>query len=252
MIHHTIACLCIFSFISIIIPQDAKAYQPVINVAELCMEDIDSLDKVIFDLDKMVIIGQIIEIPVYIYSDDMINTLDFSMSINVENLEFESIIDHTGEMQYAAYLNPNDLKLRFTSNSFSPYPVGDFKVISIRFKVLSSVVHSTDFEMIVAYLNGDASSATMEGTDVMVASHEIITTETFVHPNPAHDVIYVNTGNYGKLDIYDMDGKSVIDSQVIEPGDSNLVDLHWLPKGTYTVRIVTQDHKIKIQKVVLL
>src|SRR5687768_1197654 len=149
---HTIAYLCFCSIIPIFTPVVVKAYPSLHQIEasgfDLAIEDIDSLDIVIFDLDKMVIIGQFIEIPVYIYSDDMINTLDFSMAINVENLEFESIIDHTGEMQYAAYLNPNDLKLRFTSNSFSLYPVGDFKVVSIRFGVLSTFVYASDFDMI--------------------------------------------------------------------------------------------------------
>ena len=248
---HTIACLCFFSILSIFTPAVMKANQSLHDVSQCTMDDIDSLDTVIFDLDKMLIIGQFIEVPVYIYSDDMINTLDFSMAINVGNLEFESIIDHTGEMQYAAYLNPNDLKLRFTSNSFSPYPVGDFKVVSIRFEVLSPFVYASDFDMILAYLNGDPCSTTLEGTEVAVSTQEIITDEIFVNPNPAHDVIYVSSGEYGSLDIYDMEGRPVMDSKIIRANDSNLVDVHWLPKGIYTARIVTHDLKVKIQQIIL-
>ncbi len=237
--------------ISIFSPSVAKAYDILHDVSGLSIDDIDSLDKVIFDLEKMVIIGQFIEVPVYIYSDDMVNTLDFSMAINVENLRFESIIDHTEGLQYAAYLNPNDLKLRFTSNSFSPYPVGDFKVVSIRFEVLSPKVYASDFDMMIAYLNGDPCSTTMEGTEFSVATHEVISNEIFLNPNPAHDVIYVKAGESGTLTVYDLQGRAVLDTQRIEGKHSNLVDLHMLPKGSYTVRIVTHDLKVKVQQIIL-
>lgn len=252
MIIQTIACLCIFSLISLSVPDALNACSQHEKFLGAAPDDIDSLDQVIFDLEKMVINGQFIEVPVYIYSDDQINTLDFSMIINVDNLEYDYIIDHTGEMQYAAYLNPNDLKLRFTSNSFSPYPVGDFKVISVRFKVLSPFVYATDFEMMVAYLNGERCSTVMEGTEVSVATQEIIANEIFLSPNPAHDVFHVKTTENGMLEMYDVHGRSVINSQAIEAHISNLVDVHMLPKGTYTVRIVTKDQKIKIQQISLL
>ncbi len=252
MIHQTIAFVCTLFMFSFIAPTFVAAYPASDHIAMLDEEDIDSLDKVIFDFEKMVIIGHFIEIPVYIYSDDLIYTLDFSMSVNIENLRYESIVDHTGELQFAAYLNPDDLKLRFTSNNLSPYPVGDFKVVSIRFEVLSDTVHLTDFDMILAYLNGDACSTNLEGTDMMVATQEIITNEILVNPNPAHDVIYVTSGTFGKLDIYDIQGRAVIDSQIIDSNTTNLVDVHMLPKGCYTVRIVTKDLKVKTQRIMLL
>ena len=250
MIHHTLAFLCFFSMLSFIAPAMGHANQHLQQT--MFVEDIDSLDKVIFDFEKMVILGHFIEIPVYIYSDDLIYTLDFSMSVNIENLRYESIVDHTGELQFAAYLNPDDLKLRFTSNNLSPYPVGDFKVVSIRFEVLSDIVYLADLDNMLAYLNGDECSTTLEGTDMMVPTQEIITHEILVNPNPAHDVIYVTTGTFGKLDIYDIQGKPMIDSQVIESHTTNLVDVHMLPKGNYTVRILTKDLKVKIQKIILL
>lgn len=217
------------------------------------MPGIDSLDLVIFDFDQITIEGNIIQVPVFIESDDVINSLDFSMFLNVDNIEFESIVDHTGGLQYAAFLNPNDLKLRFTSNSFSSYPKQPQKVVSIRFKVLKGIVRLSDFQMIIAYLNGERSSdeVRLQGEEIFVSSKEIVTGELFISPNPATDMLYVSAEETGTMDIYDIKGVPVLQGYVINAGNLNQVDVHFIPSGTYTVRIVSRDQTIKIQKIVL-
>ena len=120
-----------------------------------CAPVIDTNDIIVISLDQVSIFGNTVEIPVFIQSDDVINALDFSILLDSSNLEYESVIDHTGNLQYASFFNPNDLKLRFTSNSFSTYPVDPEKVISVRFKVLSDILKLADFQMLTGYLNGE-------------------------------------------------------------------------------------------------
>lgn len=214
---------------------------------------IDSNDLVIFDFDQITIEGNIIQVPVFIESDDVINSLDFSMLLNVDNIEFESIVDHTGGLQYAAFLNPNDLKLRFTSNSFSSYPKQPQKVVSIRFKVLKGIVRLSDFQMIIAYLNGERSSddVRLQGEEIFVSNREVVTGELFISPNPATDMLYVSAEETGTMDIYDIKGVAVLQGYALTGGNINQVDVQSLPRGTYTVRIVNRDQTIKIQKIVL-
>ncbi len=225
------------------------AARPDINA----MPDIDSMDLVIFDFDQITIEGNIIQVPVFIESDDVINALDFSMLLNVENIEFESIVDHTGGLQYAAFFNPNDLKIRFTSNSFASYPKQPQKVVSIRFKVLKGIVRLSDFQMIIAYLNGEQSSddVRLQGEEIFVSNKEIVTGELFISPNPAKDILNVAADEDGTMDIYDIQGVPVLRGYVLNAGNLNQVDVQSLPRGTYTVRIVSRDHTIKIQKIVL-
>jgi Secretion system C-terminal sorting domain len=249
----TIALLCILlttvAYSNVPGLSIGSSAHPVINA----MPDIDSLDLVIFDFDQITIEGNIIQVPVFIESDDVINSLDFSMLLNIENVEFESIVDHTGGLQYAAFLNPNDLKLRFTSNSFSSYPKQPQKVVSIRFKVLRGIVRLSDFQMIIAYLNGERSSddVRLQGEEIFVSSKEIVTGELFISPNPATDILYVSAEETGTMDIYDIKGVPVLQGYLLTGESINQVDVQSLPRGTYTVRIVNRDQIIKIQKIVL-
>ncbi len=216
--------------------------------------DIDTNDQVVFDFDQITFDGDIIEVPVYITSDDMIFSLDFSMLLNIEALEYESVVDHTGELQYTAYFKPEDSKLRFTSNNFSPYPTHPDKVISIRFKVLHGVVHLSDFAMVVAYLNGVGGcsfSLQLQGDEIFVANKEIINNETFITPNPAGDYIYISTEEEGTLDMFDFRGSAVIRQHHFNSNVPNKIDVQSFPRGTYTVRLTTEDHTVKTQRIVL-
>ncbi len=216
--------------------------------------DIDSNDQVIFDLDQITFDGNIIEVPVFISSDEQIFSLDFSMLLNVEALEYESVVDHTGELQFTAFFNPNDLKLRFTSNNFSPYPLSPQKVVSIRFRVLNGIVHTWDFQMLVAYLNGEggcSSDLQLQGDEIVLSNKDIITNETFITPNPARDFIYVGTDEQGVLDMFDAKGHAVIQNHQLNNTGSNKIDTHLFPRGIYTVRLTMEGHTMKTQRIVL-
>ena len=230
-----------------ITPLNALAVQPLVG-------DIDSNDQVIIDFDQVTFDGDVVEVPVFIVSDDMIFSLDFSMLLNLDSVEYESIVDHTQVLQYTAFFNPDDLKLRFTSNDFSPYPVYPNKVVSIRFRLLHGIAHLSDFQMLVAYMNGEggcSSSFQLQGDEIIAANKDIITNETFITPNPAGDYIYISTEEEGTLDMFDFRGSAVIRQHHFNSNVPNRIDVQSFPRGTYTVRLTTEDHTVKTQRIVL-
>lgn len=214
---------------------------------------IDTNDIIVISLDQVGIFGNTVEIPVFIQSDEVINALDFSILLDSSNLEYESVIDHTGNLQYASFFNPNDLKLRFTSNSFSTYPVDPEKVISVRFKVLSDLLKRSDFQMLTGYLNGERCKIEIQsqGDEIAVSSKEITTDEIFITPNPVTDMMYVQAGEQGSLDMFDLQGHQVISGKTLSGGEINSIDVQRFPRGSYTVRIIHADHKVKTQQIIL-
>ncbi|HSF89245.1 MAG TPA: T9SS type A sorting domain-containing protein [Saprospiraceae bacterium] len=217
------------------------------------MITIDSMDRVIFSLDQIIIIGDVVEIPVFVATDDLINSLDFSMLVNVENLEYLSIIEHAEDLQYAAFLNPNDLKLRFTSNSFTPYPVAPFQAISVRFRVLSPTLKKEDFSDFACYLNGEKCTCDLllKGEEIMVNNKHIATNDMFISPNPATDFLYIESDEEGTLDMFDTLGRPVIRGHKVSSYGPNNIDVQQFPRGSYTVRIITSNQMIKTQKILL-
>jgi hypothetical protein len=163
------------------------------------------------------------------------------------------VVDHSNLDQYVAYLNPTDLKLRFTSNSFTPYPHAPQKVISLQFKVLSNTLFKSDFQSLVAYLNGEKCSVELQlqGEEIAVSNHEIITNEIFIKPNPATDYFFIDAEEDGYIDMFDFQGRAVIQQYALRSKSTNSIRVDAFPRGTYTVRMVSQDHVVKTQKIVL-
>ncbi|HEY3386558.1 MAG TPA: T9SS type A sorting domain-containing protein [Saprospiraceae bacterium] len=246
-------CLCMTSLW-------ASAEESTISSLHACKQqdvnvalDIDSTDIIIIDMDHAIVIGQYIEVPVIIQSDEVINALDFSMLLNIENLEYESVIDHTSALQYAAHFNTDDLKLRFTSNSFSSYPMDPEKVVSIRFRVLSGAVFPSDIQSFMGYLNGDRCKVVFHfsGEVLPVSNKEIIINEIFITPNPVMDEMIIQSDENGTLDLFDLSGKAVLKAYEFFGGETNLIHVDHLPNGCYTARVITSDQKVKTQQIII-
>ena len=73
----------------------------------------------------------------------------------------------------------------------------------------------------------------------------------FGRPNPATDFLYIESDEEGTLDMFDALGRAVIRGHKLNTNSLNNIDVQMLPRGSYTVRIVTTHQTIKTQKILL-
>jgi len=121
---------------------------------------INNLDSIIFDLSNSTLTANFIDIPIYLISDDVINSFDYAIKFNLTKLTFSTTIDVVPSdptIISSAYFNSNDLFLRYTGSSLQGYPKGvNVYVTKIRFALSSPCVpiSAADFTNILAILNG--------------------------------------------------------------------------------------------------
>jgi hypothetical protein len=206
------------------------------------IEKIDHLDSVIFDMKKAVIkTGGFIEIPIYIKSDDVINALDFQMKFNNANIEYASVIDHTGQLQFEGYYNPQDFTLRFTSNSLSNYKKTD-KVISVRFKVLKGKIEGKDITSRTTYLNGDICSSRVNEETFLIngVEDELDAAIAKIYPNPVAHLLNIELKEEATVMILDLAGKMIYnDEQHISK--VHTLDVQNIPSGHYYIKVKGQN-----------
>lgn len=102
-------------------------------------------------------------------------------------------------------------------------------------------------------INADGCEATdeiiitiLEGTDgVSNVNHDVLK----VFPNPTSGLFSftVDKQEPFQLEIFDIDGKKVMNAQSFTPQDIHQVDAEYLPKGIYTIRLMFKD-EIATQK----
>lgn len=120
---------------------------------------INAADSIIFDLASATLTPTYIDIPLYILSDDVINSFDFAMQFNLSKLSFSNTIElltSDPTIISLAYFNPNDLFLRYTSSSLQGYPTLGSKITVIRFALNApcTPISAADFTNVLTILNG--------------------------------------------------------------------------------------------------
>ncbi len=113
---------------------------------------INDADTLVFDLANGTQSTGMIEIPVYIASDDIINSIDFTMVFNNDRIVFNSINVHKTYLS-SFYNSINDSTLLFTANSLQDIE-NNVELFSISFELLNEDIEASDIESIIAYLNG--------------------------------------------------------------------------------------------------
>src|SRR6267378_1153823 len=117
-------------------------------------EKVDTKDTVVFDLSQAVIVGNSMDIPVSVLSDDTINSLDFSMKFNQAKLTYDTLINNASYLQSLAFFNKTDSTLRATSNSLQQYG-NNTPLMAIRFRFISVCnISKADFNSVAVYLGG--------------------------------------------------------------------------------------------------
>lgn len=119
--------------------------------------NIDSLDTVYFNLADATCNGSVMSVPVSIYSDDQVYSIDFALKLNQPEIEYNSILSSNGNLFYSANFNVSDSTLRFTSFSIVEIDTG-INLFSVQFNIGPDYIDMTDFPVYSALLNGDNSS----------------------------------------------------------------------------------------------
>jgi hypothetical protein len=66
-----------------------------------------------------------------------------------------------------------------------------------------------------------------------------------VYPNPANDVVYIINpvpGSAGRVEVYDLSGRMIIQNNITEGKDKPGTDIHILQTGTYVIRLITAQN----------
>lgn len=204
---------------------------------------INNLDSIYFDISQAVINGNTVEFPVSFKSDDVINALDFSFKYNELELEYDTIINLTSYIQHLSYYNANDSTVRFTSYSFTQPYTQDTALVLVRFTILTGQLCSADLNVVDALLNGDACSEKIIECQV-IGIDEINDDLVSVYPNPASDRVFVSVPVSAEVSLFDVYGKVVKESVIVEPGSEYVIETNLFENGIYLLNIQNEATSI--------
>jgi hypothetical protein len=199
---------------------------------------INALDTVEFDIHNANFTSGYFEFPVTIISDDSINALDFSFEFNNANYVYDTVYPVISPISYLAHYNEADLRFRFTSFSFTEYPINN-SIVYVGFSVLDFSFCELNIFAPVAYLNGEPCSTKI--TDCPVATSltqkELLTFN--IYPNPSSDLINVSIKEKSVVYLFDALGKLI--HQTDAENEHVQLPVSNLPEGIYLVKIVTNN-----------
>lgn len=203
-------------------------------------QTINELDSVFFDLANAVIVGDSIDIPVSIKSNDVINALDFWLKYDHAKLDYRTAINHTGYMQVTEYYQPLDSTVRFTSNSFTAYQQAPFKLVSVRFHVLEWPITAADFNSVGTLLNGDSCSHKIVDDVVSGVNGVTLAAASTLFPNPARHFVTVKTDRKVAYRLVDVNGRETM-TGTVNPfnATSGQLDISSLASGVYFVQLTS-------------
>jgi hypothetical protein len=113
---------------------------------------------------------------------------------------------------------------------------------------LQNPVMNFDLDTIVAtlYVSNDCVSDSVSKTIYTVGIKDIITSKIKIYPNPAHNFIRIETGDLNGeivVEIIDVESKVLITKEIslIKNNDNIFMDLSYIDKGIYFVKVKTKD-----------
>jgi len=197
-------------------------------------------DTVVFDLYNSDNQPTYIDIPVYITSDTIINSLDFSFYFDTIDLTFDSVIDLAGYLT-TLYNTPENNKLSFTSYSMENYAINE-PLVLLRFLKNTGNVNSSDLDTVNAYTNGDPASHLI--TDIATEYNPVPEPDNMikVYPNPCNGIFNLEITGIEKshkiIYVYDLSGKTVYEKKA---GSgyffSDKIDISKYQNGIYLLNV---------------
>ncbi len=211
---------------------------------------IDQYDTVTFNIGLGNIIGNSVEFPVSIHSDETVNALDLSFKFNHLNLTFDSIISLKPYLQIFSYYNASDSLLSLTSSSLQAIE-NDSNLLTIRFSLASGTLCSTDLNAITAYLNGDPCSYNVTNCITNSVNDMNVEASTVnLYPNPARNILNVFSSQKGSIEILDVTGKTIIKYDDVEKSQVKTINMEYFPNGIYLLRLYNENFNT-IKKVLI-
>ncbi|MBP6458666.1 MAG: T9SS type A sorting domain-containing protein [Crocinitomicaceae bacterium] len=201
--------------------------------------------KIVFDLTQAKKVGNYIDVPVSIESDNKFTGFDFALSLDNEDVKLNSILVNSGDVESFYHFNEDDKTVRFTSNNYDNFSTFN-TVAVVRIEAQNSESLSTaSFNPRMAMLNG-------KRTKVEVRQNAILT-ESFdlkLFPNPASEQVNVRVSEDAKLIITDLTGKEVVGSQDLKANTTKYVDVNELSSGVYLFKVVGNNTE-RVERVMI-
>jgi hypothetical protein len=203
---------------------------------------IDLLDTVFLDANNAIFAAGVIEFPVYIHSDDVINSLDFSFKYDMTNLDFSAIVDLAPYLQSFAFENPNDSTVRYTSYALQNYAL-DSNLLKIQFSILNGSFNPNQMNTAKSYLNGVLCTTIITGQSTVGLNDDLQNSKVNfeIYPNPTRENIHFKANNYttsNTIEILDLTGKVVFTTNTNTDLDINLENLS---NGIYSLKYYSED-----------
>jgi hypothetical protein len=204
--------------------------------------------KVIFDMNRATVNGNVVEIPVKAVSVDAINSLDFSFGFNENNMAFVSANSSIEGMDALSHFNTDDRKVRFTSYSLNAFEAGVAHA-KVAF-TFNSAVSVADFNNAFAYLNGEQAEVEFVGDIATGISAYDYNEVVSVFPNPAKDVVRVLVPEAANVQLMDAAGRAIGASYKAVAGQSTVISTSDLSSGVYFVSVSNDGFSI-MKKIVV-
>ena len=198
---------------------------------------IDELDTVVFDINSGNFNSDYMEFPVSIISDDSIYSLDFSFEFNSLNYTYDTVYPLISPIQYLAYFSEEDFRLRFTSNSFTIYPISA-PVFFVGFNILDFSFCELNIFEPKAYLNGDKCSVKITACPEPTIIQKIEASK-LVYPNPVIDELFIAQPKGSKVYISDYLGKVVFEK--FNHQASSSISMEHFDAGMYFLKLETSS-----------
>ncbi len=199
---------------------------------------INAFDSVFFDMFQASVVGNVVEVPVYFKSDDIINAVDFEFKYDQTKLEYDTILFAASYIEGLSFYNLNDSVVRLTSYSFTQPYANDSVLFKIRFTLLAgNQICAGDLNSVAALLNGDACSAFV--TDCLTGIGESqIFNGLEIYPNPVSSQLNLSYQSGLNVEIFDLSGRVVIADYFENQNGSVAIPVDQLIPGNYMIRVL--------------
>ncbi len=189
-------------------------------------------EAVILDLASAVKEGNTFRIPVSFESTEATNALDFAVRFNENNVSFSELNNVAVGMEANAFMNETDRTFRFTGFDVANFTVGS-TVAELVLQSNNETISEKDIIADLALINGKPVDVKFEKSSEAIQS--VLNVSIF--PNPSNGAFSVQATENATVDVYDMNGKQIIASQVISSNGKVNIDLNNVEAGVYLVRV---------------